>query len=59
MNWPYPKFVKEVQGFLGLTGYYRRYVKHYGTIAQPITTLLKANAFVWNEKAKTPWDQLK
>ena len=59
VNWPYPNSIKEVRGFLELTGYYKRFVKHYGIIAQPITALLKTNAFVWNEEAKTAWDNLK
>ena len=44
---------------MGLIGYYRRFFKHYGTIAQLITTLLKANFFEWNDEAKIAWDLLK
>ena len=59
LDWPCPKSVKEVKGFLGLTGYYQRFFKHYGVIARPIATLLKTNSFTWTEKAKTARDQLK
>lgn len=59
VDWPYPTTVKEVRAFLGLTGYYKRFVKSYGMIAQPLTALLKQNAFCLTEETKVAWDALK
>ena len=51
--------MKDLRGFLGLTGYYHRFIKNYGLIAQPLTFLLKKNAFEWIEATKQAWDELK
>ncbi|KAJ4789708.1 polyprotein [Rhynchospora pubera] len=58
-NWNTPKTVRELRGFLGLTGYYRRFIKDYGIISKPLTDQLKKNAFNWTTQAELAFNQLK
>ena len=57
---PPPKTATEVRSFLGLAGYYRRYVKNFAAIAAPLHALTRKDAvFHWSEECQTAFDQLK
>ena len=54
---PTPTNLRELRGFLGLTGYYRRFVVGYGALSWPLTQQLKNDSFNWNEDAEVESDE--
>jgi transposase InsO family protein len=59
-EWPVPRSVKEVRSFLGLAGYYRRFIKNYAKIARPLHKLTSPQVkFIWNEDCQHSFEALK
>jgi hypothetical protein len=54
-DWPFPTTIKALRGCLGLTGYYQKFIHAYGSIAAPLTSMLKKNAFSWSPKLRMPF----
>jgi len=60
-NWPVPHCLTEVPAFVGLASYYRRFIKHFATLAEPLTSLMKGKPkqFVWTDEAQEAFEKLK
>ena len=58
-SWPRPRAACGLHVFLGLVGYYRRFIKDYGVIVAPLTQLLHKDRFQWSEAADTAFSALK
>nr|GEX31700.1 hypothetical protein [Tanacetum cinerariifolium] len=58
-NWPVPSTLKKLRGFLGLTGYYRRFIKSYAMVSQLLNALLKKNYFQWSNVVEIAFENLK
>ncbi|KAL0561191.1 hypothetical protein IC582_001612 [Cucumis melo] len=59
-NWPRPSTVSEIRSFLGLAGYYRRFVEDFSHIAIPLTQLTrKGTPFVWSPTCESSFQELK
>ena len=60
IEWKPPRNVTEVRSFLGLAGYYRRFVKGFSMTWAPMTRLLQENVkFEWSEKCQASFEKLK
>ena len=60
LNWQRPKSVFDIRSFLGLAGYYRRFIKGFSSIALPLTRLTrKGIKFEWDEKCNEAFKRLK
>jgi hypothetical protein len=59
MDWKIPKKLKNLGGFLGLTGYYHKFVRHYGRIETTLMTLTKKDVFSWTPEETKFFEQLK
>ena len=55
-NWEQPKTVSDIRSFLGLAGYYRRFIQDFSKIAAPMTNLTKKEVpFIWMKKCESPF----
>jgi transposase InsO family protein len=60
LNWDVPRCVRDVRAFIGITSYYRKYIKDYGRIASPLTALTAKNkVFVWSQECQEAFEMLK
>ncbi|KAK1649629.1 hypothetical protein QYE76_067434, partial [Lolium multiflorum] len=60
LDWEAPKNVKEIRGFLGMAGYYRRFIEGFSKIAGPMTKFLRKNTpFVWSDECEKSFQTLK
>jgi hypothetical protein len=60
MDWPIPKYVSDIRSFMGITGYYRKFIEGFSKIAYPITSLQKKGVkFIWSDKCQESFETLK
>jgi hypothetical protein len=60
LNWMPPATVSEIRSFLGLAGYYRRFIKDFSKIAKPMAKLLEKNkTFEWTKECQASFEELK
>jgi hypothetical protein len=60
LKWEAPRIVSEIRSFLGLAGYYRRFIEGFFKIVKPLTTLLeKDTEFKWTSACQSSFEELK
>ncbi|XP_040869867.1 uncharacterized protein [Glycine max] len=58
-QWPVPQSIRAVQSFLGLVGFYRRFIRGYATIAASLIRITIVKPFKWTSQAQLAFEQLK
>jgi hypothetical protein len=58
-SWSVPRSARGLQGFLGLAGYYRKFIRDFGVITAPLMRLLWHDAFAWDDDTQAAFQQLK
>jgi hypothetical protein len=58
-DYPEPRTTRELKGFFGLAGYYRRFIPNFSKIYKPLTELLKNTPYIWNERTEAAFTKLK
>src|SRR5438105_3255367 len=60
LTWKQPQTITEIRSFLGLAGYYRRFIANFSKIAKPMTSLLQKNVkFIWSPECEEAFQTLK
>eukprot|EP00253_Pinus_taeda_P028202 PITA_28202 len=59
LEWPVPKDVADIRSFMGLAGYYRRFVEGLSRVAYPITSSKKGRSFKWSSECQQSFEKLK
>jgi hypothetical protein len=60
MEYPIPSTTRQLKDFLGLAGYYKRFILNFSKIAKPLTDLLQGNSpFVWDQRTDKSFNNLK
>jgi hypothetical protein len=59
LNWPVPRSTHDVHAFLGLIGYYHRFIRECSNIAEPLTKLLRKGGFWWCTETEVAFNALK
>ena len=58
-TWPIRTCVHDVRSFIILASFYRRFIRHFSTLASPMTEVLKGTKFVWTSQAQKSFEELK